>query len=166
MVNGMAWCKDNLVALLLILLLVLEGSTALVSVRENVPTLIEQETEMEIQKISQISDARIDTLGASVVVPTSLPRVLWLFLLLAYIALLVFNFLYTFRTVTSPQWFWESLYTVLTLGAWYVLDPFMMHLWFPLALVKSGLIVFILYLYLLEHRSTDEMSLQKPEKML
>jgi hypothetical protein len=166
MVNGMAWCKDNLIALLLVLLLVLEGSTALVSVRENVPTLIEQGTEMEIQKISQISDARIDTLGASVVVPTSLPRVLWLFLLLAYIALLVFNFSYTFRTVTSPQWFWESLYTVLTLGAWYVLDPFMVHLWFPLALVKSGLIVFILYLYLLERRPGTDLSLQKPEKML
>lgn len=166
MVNGMAWCKDNLVALLLVLLLVLECGTAVLSVRENVPTMIEQGTETEIQKISQISDARIDAMGASVAVPTSLPRVLWLFLLLAYVALLVFNFSYTFRTVTTPQWFWESLYTVLTLGAWYVLDPFMMHLWFPLTLVQSGLIIFILYVYLLEHRSTDEMSLQKPEKML
>lgn len=106
-----------------------------------------------VLRISEIDGPRIDAVAATTVVTeAALPGELWLFLLLAYVALLVFNFSYTFETVYSPQWFWETLYTFLALFCWYVFDREAVYLWFPFMILKSGLIVFALYVYLLEKR--------------
>ena len=105
-------------------------------------------------KISEIDGPRIDDTAASVVVSQApvLPGELWVFLFLAYVALLVFNFSYTFERVAEPQWGWEAFYTLITLWGWYALDSEKMYPWFPLLVLKSGLIIFALYAYLLERR--------------
>ncbi len=105
-------------------------------------------------KISEIDGPRIDDTAATVVVSQTpvLPGELWVFLFLAYVALLVFNFSSTFERVAEPQWGWETLYTFITLWGWYALDSERLYVWFPLLVIKSGLIIFALYAYLLERR--------------
>ncbi len=152
--NLLAWCKSHPVIILLGLLLLLELGTALVSVpTQTVGREITQVADSVPLRISEITDARIDSVAAMVVMAPALPQILWVFLLVAYVTLLVFNFSYTFRTVTSPQWHFELILTILTLGAWYHLDSGRGEIWFPLTLIKSGLIVAIIYVYLLERRS-------------
>lgn len=109
-------------------------------------------------KISEIDGPRIDDVAASVVASQTqaLPGELWVFLLLAYMALLVFNFSYTFERVSEPQWGWEAFYTLIALWGWSVLDTERMYLWFPLMILKSGLILFALYVSLLERRLQGE----------
>lgn len=132
----------------------MELGTAFVSVpTRTVGREITQGTDSTLVRISEITDARIDSVAATVVLAPALPQILWVFLLVAYITLLVFNWSYTFRTVTSPQWRFELILTLLTLGAWYHLDSGRGELWFPLTLIKAGLIVAIIYVYLLERRS-------------
>lgn len=104
-------------------------------------------------RISEIDGPRIDDVAAAVVIePMIWPLELWVFLFWVYIALLVYNFSATFRRVTSPQWGWELSYTFIILFAWYVLDDAGTYVWFPLIIIKSGLIIFALYAYLLERR--------------
>ncbi len=152
--NLLAWCKTHLVPILFGLLLLMELGTAFVSVPTRaVGREITQGTDSTFVRISEITDARIDSVAATVVLAPALPRILWVFLLVTYVALLVFNWSYTFRTVTSPQWRFELILTLLTLGVWYHLDSGRGEIWFPLTLIKSGLIVAIIYVYLLERRS-------------
>ncbi len=103
-------------------------------------------------RLSEIDGPRIDAVAATTVVEAGLPGEAWAFLLLVYIALLIFNFSYTFETVTSPQWLWELFYTLAALFCWYVFDRGALYSWFPFMILKSGLILFALYLYLLEKR--------------
>ncbi|MFZ2187356.1 MAG: hypothetical protein WAV46_01885 [Candidatus Moraniibacteriota bacterium] len=117
-----------------------------------------------IQKLSEIRGARIDDGAGTIVVERSLsaqvqaricltlPGGLWIFLLLGYVALLIFNFSYTFDRATAPQWAWEAGLTALALIAWYAWDECRTSSWFPLMVVKSGLLVFIAYAYLLEKK--------------
>lgn len=125
-----------------------------------------------VLKISEIRGPRIDDQAAMVVVKESaedtvatqvavsachtLPLDIWAFLLIAYAALLIFNFSYTFRRVTAPQWFWETLYTALFIIGWYAWDGCRDYVWFPFAVVKFGLIVFALYAYLLEKKLSEK----------
>jgi hypothetical protein len=152
--NLLAWSKTHLVPILFGLLLLMELGTAFVSVpTTTVGREITQGTDSAPVRISEITDARIDSVAATVVMAPALPQILWVLLLVAYVTLLVFNWSYTFRTVTSPQWRFELILTLLTLGAWYHLDSGRGEIWFPLTLIKSGLIVAIIYVYLLERRS-------------
>lgn len=105
-------------------------------------------------RLSEIDGPRIDD-GAvmTIVSPEStLPGELWVFLLLAYGALLIFNFSYTFEKVVRPQWGWEVMYTLFVLWGWSVMDTERLYLWFPFMILKLGLIVFALYISLLEKR--------------
>lgn len=159
--------RVNFVVILLLLLVLVEGvslafftpsfssSREMVGVSE--PTL----------RISEIKGSLIDSRAAAIVLDeknsissvyplscSTLPTEAWVFLLFAYIALLVYNFSFTFKKATSPQWFWETLYTVLALVAWYVFDGCQTHIWFPLMIIKTGLIIFIFYVYLLERKKS------------
>lgn len=118
-----------------------------------------------IVRLSQIDGPRIDSAAATIVIDEDwhsepvaplLPGELWVFLLLVYVALLIFNFSSTFEKAVSPQWFWEGLYTLLALGAWYGLDTAGLYPWFPFLVVKLGLIIFITYVYLLEKKRLAE----------
>lgn len=156
--------RNNLIVMSLGLLLLVEVAS-LMFIPAVEPSLVdggvllEQGTGGAPLKISEIDGPRIDSRAAMVVIdeksapaPRELPLQVWAFLLLAYVALILFNFSYTFETAVTPQWFWETFYTFLALLAWFFLDPRSVALWFPFAIVKIGLIIFILYAYLLEKK--------------
>ncbi|PJA86738.1 MAG: hypothetical protein CO141_03155 [Candidatus Moranbacteria bacterium CG_4_9_14_3_um_filter_42_9] len=108
-------------------------------------------------KISDDFSPRIDSEAAIVVrdgdniIPfcTTLPGELWIFLLAAYLFLLFFNLFYDFEKSDSLHWFWESLYTLLALWGWYIWDTCHQNIWFPLYILKLGVIIYLVYLYLL-----------------
>lgn len=126
-------------------------------------------------KISEIDGPRIDTEAASIVVDDEeaplvasaavFPGQFWVFLLLAYVALLVFNLSYTFENVVTPQWFWETLYTFLALVTWMFLDSGALYTWFPLMVIKLALLIFVLYVYLLEKRGLPDTQEPKTEPL-
>lgn len=129
-----------------------------------------------VLKISEIRGPRIDDEAAMIVADESaessqssyatraamvspcsaLPIGIWIFLLAAYVALLIFNFSYTFERAAKPQWFFEVALTMLALIGWYAWDGCRDHIWFPFAVVKFGLITFAIYAYLLEKKSVQK----------
>jgi|GEM_PF-5710043 len=111
-----------------------------------------------VLRISEIDGPRIDSMAAMIVAPDekpALPASTFLFVLIAYVMLLIYNFSATFRRVTKPQWFWETLYTVSALLGWYLIDG-TVHYWFPLLVVKTGLLIFALYLVLFSEKLSKE----------
>jgi hypothetical protein len=123
-----------------------------------------------ILKLSEIRGPQIDSEAATIVVTASpicfaLPVNIWILLLLAYVVLLIFNFSYTFERVTSPQWFFEVGLTALAIIAWYAWDTCQSNLWFPFAAVKLGLLVFVLYAYLLEKKLLEKRENEKTESL-
>lgn len=120
-----------------------------------------------IPKLSEIRGPRIDNEAAMIVIqdetkeatPASscftLPVEMWVFVFLMYTALIIFNLAYGFDRPAHThtiQWFWETLYTLLFIVGWYVWDECRMQVWFPLAIVKTGLFVYAVYLYFFERR--------------
>lgn len=182
-------CKSHLVAVLLVALAITEviSLAALIETPSRPDTVSyrgEEQGTVAPQttlRISDIRGPRIDDEAAMIVVEESpetalaaqavsacstLPVGIWVFLVAAYVALLIFNFSYTFRQAREPQWFWEALYTFLAIVGWYSLDDCRAALWFPFAIVKFGLIVFALYAYLLEKKLSAERELmEKTESM-
>lgn len=140
-------------------------------------TWLETGIDAPVLKLSEIDGPRIDFEAATITLSeapatteapvttvttettataATLPGELWVLLILAYAALLVFNFSYTFNRVVAPQWGWEAFYTLAALWGWLVMDPTMLYPWFPLMILKTGLIIFALYAYLLERRLREE----------
>ena len=120
-------------------------------------------------KISQLSGPQIDK-GAAMMDDTenvclvygeacaSLPTSLWMMLLLAYMILLVGNLVYGFRRSLRVQWFWEMIYTVLAILAWYIFDECRIALWYPLYVFKMGVFIFAVYLYfVLQKKDTSNL---------
>lgn len=109
-----------------------------------------------IPKLSEIEGPKIDPQAASIVIETActtLPVNLWVFLLFCYVALLVFNLFYGFRKSVlkdERRFVWEIFLTVLTLLAWSQWDTCGELLWFPIAVVKYGLLTYVCYLYFFE----------------
>lgn len=136
------------VVLLLICLFLTEGVSIFLTYSE---TAITPSVPL---RISEIDGPRIDDMAAAIdrEAAESVPSEIWLFLIFAYMTLLIFNFSYTFEKVKSPQWFWEVVYTLLAFLCWIVLDPLGKVWWFPLMIAKGGLILFILYIYLVEKK--------------
>lgn len=77
----------------------------------------------------------------------SLPENLWVFLLGAYLFLIIFNLSFEFEKAGNIRWFWESLYTVLALLAWFNYDGCRTNTWFAPAVIESGIIIYAYYLY-------------------
>jgi len=130
-------------------------------------------------KISEIQGPRIDDQAAAVervavcdngkkgAPCATFPARIWMFLLLAYIGLLIFNLAYDFESAVKIQWFWELLYTLLAIGAWFVWDPSIggqgscgtMNLWYPEFVLKAGIVIYGIYLYFFRKTKNKQMSL-------
>lgn len=145
----------HLGAVILVLIGVVEIANLAVVVGTRPDNTLSQQP---ILKISEIRGPRIDDEAAMIVtkkatvVCQTLPLNAWVFLVIAYIALLVFNFSYTFKEVERPQWVWETLYTLAFIAGWFAWDACRENIWFPFAIVKFGLIIFALYAYFLKKK--------------
>ena len=112
-----------------------------------------------IPKISNIKGPRVDNQAASVerivinnskekTIPKSvLPIKIWVFLVFAYIALLIFNLAYNFNYAVKVQWFWELLLTLLAITVWYAFDFQKTNIWYPVFILKAGILIYAAYLY-------------------
>lgn len=146
----------NLGAVIIVLLGVVEIANLAVVVGTQPNDVLSQQP---ILKISEIRGPRIDDGAVMIVAGESaalacqtLPLNLWMFLVIAYIALLVFNFSFTFQKVNQPQWFWETMYTIAFVAGWFIWDECRENIWFPFAVIKFGLITFALYAYFLKKK--------------
>jgi hypothetical protein len=146
---------SHLGAVILILLGMIEIANLAVVLGERSNNVLFQKP---ILKISEIRGPRIDDEAAMIVaekataVCRTLPLNLWVFLMVAYIALLVFNFSFAFKEANQPQWFWETLYALAFIAGWFAWDSCRENIWFPFAIVKFGLIIFALYAYFLKKK--------------
>jgi hypothetical protein len=77
----------------------------------------------------------------------SLPQNIWIILLGAYLFLIIFNLSYEFEKTRKIHWFWESLYTILALLAWYNFDECRKFTWFAPSVIESGIIIYAFYFY-------------------
>ena len=77
----------------------------------------------------------------------SLPQGAWILLLGTYVFLLIFNLTFEFGKRKKIQWFWESLYTILALLAWYNFDECRKNNWFPQLVIIEGIIIYSFYLF-------------------
>jgi hypothetical protein len=108
-----------------------------------------------VTKISDIKGPRIDEEAASIekiavkdnAICTVLPAKVWMFLLLAYATLLIFNLSYNFRQAAEIQWLWELALTFLALVAWYKFDDCKDNIWYPIFIIKYGILIYAIYLY-------------------
>lgn len=85
----------------------------------------------------------------------TLPPEAWIFILLGFIVLLVFNLAYEFESATELRWSWELVYFLMTLFVWFVFDQSRENLWFPLYTIKLGLIIYLAYLYFYNEKKTE-----------
>lgn len=115
-----------------------------------------------IPKLSDIKSPRIDDEAASVEkiavkddkACTTLPDKIWIFLFLAYIILLIFNLSYNFNQAMKIQWLWELILTFSAVIVWYKFDSCRNNLWYPVFVIKYGIVIYVAYLYLL-NKKTD-----------
>lgn len=124
-----------------------------------------------IPKLSELRGPHIDDGAAMVVVEdevpvttfsvavssscATLPAEIWVFLLIAYVALLVFNLSYRFVLAADShriQWFWEIIYTCAFIGMWYAWDGCRGATWFPVEILKTGIFLYAAYLYFFDRR--------------
>lgn len=110
--------------------------------------------EAPILKISEVTGPMIDSEAATdiYVVCTTLPTEVWVFLLLALGALLLFNFGYGLTHGERLQWKWELAFVMAALLAWCAWDSCQAAAWFPFIALKMSLLIFAGYLYLLEKK--------------
>ena len=108
-----------------------------------------------IAKISDINGPRIDDGAAAVSRRASdvsqrcsnLSKGVWVFLMIAYAVLLVFNLAYGFKNTNRLRWRAGLVLTTTAILAWYVLDQCRADVWFPLNILKVGIFVYAFYLY-------------------
>lgn len=159
------WVRHNLVLFLLgcfLLIDVLSISTLLENQQLNPRMDVVKEMTLsgddafeQVPKISDIRGPRIDTEAASVIVETRegpLPAHIFVFLLFAYAALLVFSLVYDFERTVEIRWGWESMLTGFALLAWFVWGSTAATLWYPLTVLKTGLLIYAVYLYFYDRR--------------
>lgn len=77
------------------------------------------------------------------------PVAWWIFalMLLAYWVVMYFNLFYRIEESKNVRWFWEAVYTVLALVGWYYLDRCRTNVWFVYAMLVSGFVIYLAYLY-------------------
>ena len=121
-----------------------------------------------VPKLSEIKGPSIDGEGASVVrlensatcalsaACATLPAGLWVFLLVAYLALLGFNLAYKFKESRNIRWVWETIMTLLLIAGWFYFDQCRSHLWFPLYVMKLGIIIYLFYLYFFGEKQKND----------
>lgn len=77
----------------------------------------------------------------------TLPQNMWVLTLAAYVFLLIFNLTYGIDPKQKTRWFWEALYTILALLAWYTFDECKSNTWFAQSVILIGLTIYFFYLY-------------------
>lgn len=77
----------------------------------------------------------------------TLPSEIWIFLLTSYLFLIIFNLSLTFGKRNTVQWVWETILTLLGLGAWFLWDQCRTNLWYPLFVISLGILIYLFYLY-------------------
>jgi hypothetical protein len=113
-------------------------------------------------KLSEVRGPSIDREAAAVVreengaicpiaskTPTcqTWPSEIWIFLLVVYLFLLIFNLSLTFGKRDTIQWVWEMVLTLLALGTWFRWDLCRTSLWYPLFVLALGILIYLFYLY-------------------
>jgi hypothetical protein len=161
--------KENMVVVFLVLLLVVEVSSLLLFVPSEPKAGVivrdsnqEHRGETPILKLSDIRGSRIDDEAAMIAVEESLqakvcfslPVEVWVFLLGMFLVLLVFNLSYNFEYAKHIQWGWELGLFFLTFLVWIIWDKCHAYIWFPLSVMKGGLIIYTLYLYLYDKKKS------------
>lgn len=156
------WARRNLVVLLLGCVLVVNAisigvmydTMTIGGVQTNAYGFWENKGPMP--RLTDIREPSIDATAAwteVITTPTeTLPLRLWMFLLIAYVALLVFNLAFPFERTVRIQWRFEALLTALVLLAWYQWDTAEAYPWFPLAILQTGILVYAIYLYFFDRR--------------
>lgn len=114
----------------------------------------------EAASIVRESEKIICNSGKAVPICASLPAEVWIFLLVAYLFILVFNLSYGFGKSKKIRWFWEGLFTFLAIYAWYGYDGCRTFIWFPLYVMKLGIIIYLFYIYLM----ADKLKTEKKEE--
>jgi len=115
-----------------------------------------------VPKLSEIRGPQIDKEAAAVVksektaICSTFPANVWVLILCGYLFLLVFNLAYGYLKNLHVQWFWEFLYTALAMGTWFYFDQCRTNLWFPLYVLKLGIIIYLFYLYFLNEKSQEK----------
>ncbi len=71
----------------------------------------------------------------------------WIFILGAYMFLMVFNLSSDFGKTKYIQWFWVSVFTFLAIFSWDNLDVSRANTWFPKAAMEIGIMLYLFYLY-------------------
>jgi hypothetical protein len=94
-------------------------------------------------------------------VNSALPVEAWIFLLAAYLFLLIFNLGITFGKRKTIQWVWEAIITVLALLVWFWQDVCRANLWYPLFVISLGVLIYIFYLYFFNEDSSRNLEEEK-----
>ncbi|EKE20247.1 MAG: hypothetical protein ACD_8C00034G0011 [uncultured bacterium] len=120
------------------------------------------ENRNDVLKISEISGPMIDGEAAWSSceevsgVTGNLPVKVWIFLLFAYVSLLIFNLAYGFASTKKPRWFFEGLLTFSFIFGWFYFDKLGVYVWFPLNVVKLLVVIYVCYLYFLEKKNNKK----------
>jgi hypothetical protein len=86
----------------------------------------------------------------------SLPQGAWILLLGTYVFLLIFNLTFEFGKREKLQWFWEALYTILALLAWYNFDECRQNNWFAQLVIIEGIIIYGFYFYFFDQKIKND----------
>ncbi len=111
-----------------------------------------------IERLSEINGPRINEEAASIsfsenkkTIPENkshtLPKKIWVFLLVAYTGLLIFNLSIDFKKQQRIRWVWETVMTAIFIIIWNSFDYNSENIWFPFYILKIGLLIYFLYLY-------------------
>ncbi|HCP09060.1 MAG TPA: hypothetical protein DIT25_04680, partial [Candidatus Moranbacteria bacterium] len=120
----------------------------------------------ETPKISEIEGPMIDAGAASVMAEDGsagssekvLPAKIWIYLLFAYCFLKVFNLSFRFQESAGIRWAWEAAYTFLALFAWSAWDKSADFVWFPLYVLKLGILIYLAYLYFFARKKSADLA--------
>ena len=154
--------RQNLLVSLLVLFLLIDILFAPFIFFQNEKENISDQSSRKVIRISEIDGPRIDIQAASVekkgdrvekVSHSVLPPRIWMFLLMAYGALLIFNLTYNFILAVKIQWFWELLYTLIALATWFILDRESINIWYPMFVLKTGISIYAIYVYFFDKKN-------------
>lgn len=126
----------------------------------------ETQNTSNIPKLSEIVGPRIDEEAASISCKKiaynveasscqTLPVKIWLLLLICYLFLLVFNLSYDFNETVNPRSLWEIILTGVFIFGWLYFDKCGVNIWFPLGIIKFGIVIYLSYLYFFEKKGKN-----------
>lgn len=141
--------KALLLLLPLAALFVLEMSTLFIIPETTAPETISLSAQLEKGPAIDTEAIMVKSIGDSteaVSLCQSLPVGIWKLLIIVYVLLLVFNFREQYRTRGAvTTYIFEACLTAFFLIEWLFFDACRTEIWFPLMLIKAGLILFLFF---------------------